>query len=188
MRLVSISVTSLLYVSHITDCSPCYVCDNATQESAVKGVLEEKGGDYDSVSTDSGNSEGEGERGDGSLGESDSIPSMDDAVRRNSSPTVGEHGTLPTCKIEGDGLCPPSPPPRPQHTLSQDSFSVDNDKVGPLTSRGIPSPGRGSPTKSRGMPSGNGTHSSGLNPKKASWRKPKRRPAVSSCCKICYLV
>ena len=167
MRLVSISVTSLLYVSHITDCSPCYVCDNATQESAVKGVLEEKGGDYDSVSTDSGNSEGEGERGDGSLGESDSIPSMDDAVRRNSSPTVGEHGTLPTCKIEGDGLCPPSPPPRPQHTLSQ---------------------GRGSPTKSRGMPSGNGTHSSGLNPKKASWRKPKRRPAVSSYCKICYLV
>ena len=146
-------------------------------------ILEERGGDYDSVSTDSGSSEGEGERGDSSLGGSESTPAINDSVRRNSSPAVGGQGLLspsPTCKIEGDGLCPPSPPPRPQHTLSQDSFSVDNDRVSPLMSRGIPSPGRSSPIKSRGAPSGSSTHASRPSPKKASWRKPKHRPAVSS--------
>ena len=168
------------------------------QESAVKSILEERGGDYDSVSTDSGSSEGEGEKEDSILGGSESTPLVDDVMRRNSSPAVGGRGVLsqsPTCKIEGEGVCPPSPPPRPQHTLSQDSFSVDNDRIGPLmsrginstersdssTSRGIPSPGRGSPTKSRGIPpgSGSGSHTSRPNPKKASWRKPKHRPAVS---------
>ena len=148
----------------------------------MNSILEKRGGDYDSVSTDSGSSEGEGDRGDSSLGGSESTPTMNDAVRRNSSPTVEVHGVLspsPTYKIEGDGMCPPSPPPRPQYTLSQDSFSVDNDRIGPLMSRGIPSPGKSSPTKSRGIPSGSSTHTSRPNLKKASWRKPKRRPAVS---------
>lgn len=167
----------------------------------MKRVLEERGGDYDTVSTDSGSSEEEGEREDSSLGRTKSIPSKNDEVRLNSSPTVRGHAALspsPTCKLEGEGACPPSPPPRPQHTLSQDSFSVDDDRVGPLMSRNIPSvgrsspstsrsifsPGRGSPTKSKGIPSGhsasgNNTHTSRPNPKKASWRKPKHRPAVS---------
>lgn len=165
----------------------------------MKRVLEERGGDYDSVSTDSGSSEGEGEREDGSLGGMERTPSMNEEVRRNSSPTVRGHSALshsPTCMLENEEACPPSPPPRPQHTLSQDSFSVDNDRVGPLMSRGIPSLGRSSPLMSRGIPSpgrgsptksrsislqhnASGNTTSRPNPKKASWRKPKHRPAVS---------
>ena len=44
-------------------CVCVFVCVRVTslhmQESAVKSILEERGGDYDSVSTDSGSSEGD---------------------------------------------------------------------------------------------------------------------------------
>ena len=78
--------------------------------------------------------------------------------------------------VNGDlgGVNPPSPPPRPQHTLSKQSFAIDEerfDKVCPLPNTGFLQVG----TNETLLVTSNHTAS-----RKPSWRN--HRPPVSSYC------
>lgn len=119
------------------------------QESAVKKALQEKD-EYDVVSTDSG-SGGEEQQ------------------QEEEEEVNGDLG----------GVHPPSPPPRPQHTLSKQSFAIDGerlDKVCPLPNTPFLQVGTNVTCNVRAPPLlATNDHSS---KRKLSWRKNK--PPVST--------
>ena len=74
------------------------------------------------------------------------------------------------CEVNGDdaSVCPPSPPPRPKHTLSHQSFAI-NEQDSVMATMGKMVDGNERPAPSVAQ-------NDVLSKRKASWRK--QRPSV----------
>ena len=81
---------------------------------------------------------------------------------------------------EGENTRPPSPPPRPKHTLSQNSIAVNKVNEGGLQRN---SEADGNTRSTQAIVN---SHSSKCTRRKSSWRK--RGPTVSSLHACCLLV